>query len=369
MHEDRHPIDPNAPVYDYYEDEIELMDLLKVIWKWKYLILIGTLICAVGAALISLQMTKIYRVDMSISPGILRINEDGKNIYIDSLENIRTLIEAGTFDQAILNGLNMPKGLTKPETLGLEVKAPKGLNALEVSYETPNPQIGLQVLADLDSQLREKYLPIVRYHKKTFGMKQEQKANELENLNNRISDTKAQIETEKEKIRNFKERQHHVEQEIDRISKNTDILIAERNSFLSSKESEKNVLAALLYSNTIQQNIGLLDNLRTTANYVQSNIYETQLKIEQFRNAIKDLESKKKYIQEEINDLEYKKNNVQNIQILQAPKKSPDPVKPKIKLNTVLAAVVGLFLTVFLAFFIEYISKYKKREAEETPPE
>lgn len=32
---------PDEPRY-YPEDEIELMDYLLVIWKWKYLILVGT---------------------------------------------------------------------------------------------------------------------------------------------------------------------------------------------------------------------------------------------------------------------------------------------------------------------------------------
>ncbi|MCF8084308.1 MAG: hypothetical protein K9M96_14555 [Deltaproteobacteria bacterium] len=366
--EDHRPIDPDAHRYDYYEDEIELMDLLKVIWKWKYLILAGTLLCAVGAALISLNMTRVYRVDMSVSPGILRINEDGTNVYIDSIQNIRTLIEAGTFDGQILQNLNMPEGRSRPESLGLKVETPKGLNAVRVSYETPYPQLGIQVLSDLNDLLRQRYLTVVMYHKKAFDMKQEQKVNELENLDNKIANNKAQIVTTREKIQNFQDRQQHVEKEINRISKNTDTLIAERNQFLASKESEKNTLSSLLYSNTIQQNISYLDTLRTTANYVKSNIYELQLEIEKLQNAIKDLESKKRYVLEETNDLEFKKNSVQNIQVLQPPRKSLGPVKPKIKLNTVLAAVVGLFLTVFLSFFIEYISKYKRRETEgETP--
>ncbi|MGM0427935.1 MAG: Wzz/FepE/Etk N-terminal domain-containing protein [Thermodesulfobacteriota bacterium] len=361
-------IDPDAHRYEYYEDEIELMDLLKVIWKWKYLILAGTLICAVGAALISLQMTRVYRVDMSVSPGILRINEDGKNLYIDSIENIRTLIEAGTFDRKILQDLDVPQEEARPESIALKVETPKELNAVRVSYETPYPQLGIEVLSDLYDLLRERYLTVVRYHKKTFDLKQEEKTNELENLDNEISNNRARIVTAREKIKNFEDRQRHVEKEISRISKNTDALISERNNFLSSEESEKNTLSALLYSNTIQQNISYLDTLRTTANYVKSNMYELQLEIETLQNTIKDLESKKRYVLEEINDLEMKKESVQNIQLLQHPQKSPGPIKPKVKLNTVLAAVVGLFITVFLAFFVEYISKYKRREAEEETP-
>ena len=47
--------------YPPYEDEINLIDYLRVLWKWKWLIIAGTLICAVAAAVISSQMPKIYR--------------------------------------------------------------------------------------------------------------------------------------------------------------------------------------------------------------------------------------------------------------------------------------------------------------------
>jgi len=63
--------------YDLYEDEIELMDYLKVLWKWKCLILLGSLACAGIAAIISFNMTKIYQVKMVVSPGILKIDDNG----------------------------------------------------------------------------------------------------------------------------------------------------------------------------------------------------------------------------------------------------------------------------------------------------
>ena len=88
------------------------------------------------------------------------------------------------------------------------------------------------------------------------------------------------------------------------------------------------------------------------------------MKIENAKNNIKDLESQKRLIQEKIANIEFKKNTIQNIQILQLPKSSLSPIKPKKKLNVLLAGVVGLFLTVFLAFFIEYISKHKNSERD-----
>ncbi len=48
---------PNDHRY-HPEDEIELMDYLLVIWKWKYLIIAGTFAFALTAAIISFVLWK-----------------------------------------------------------------------------------------------------------------------------------------------------------------------------------------------------------------------------------------------------------------------------------------------------------------------
>jgi LPS O-antigen subunit length determinant protein (WzzB/FepE family) len=66
-----------------FREEIELIDILRVIWKWKYFIAVSTLLFAAISGILSLHMTKIYQVDMVLQPGIVRMGEGGKNTYID----------------------------------------------------------------------------------------------------------------------------------------------------------------------------------------------------------------------------------------------------------------------------------------------
>ena len=88
-----------------FREEIELIYYFRVIWKWKFRILLGTFALAIVAGIISFNMTKVFRVDMVIRPGILRIDEAGKNTYLDTPENIQALIETGTFDEQILKNM------------------------------------------------------------------------------------------------------------------------------------------------------------------------------------------------------------------------------------------------------------------------
>ena len=360
MHKDQSDLQPQQ--YDPYEDEIELMDYLKVLWKWKYLILLGTLTCAVIAAIVSFNLTKIYEVKMVVSPGILKIGEDGKRLYIDSLQNIQTMIESGSFNEQILKGMDKPAEGDLPGDLGFKVATPKGLNALNISYQTADRKQGLQILSALSDSLQEKFKTVVSYYQQEYEMQMDQKSNELGKLDSNISNVKAGIKTRELEIKDLNQRATEVETEIDRIGKNTELLISERNKFLSNKKTDDNVLSALLYSNTIQESIAYLNTLRTTTNVIKSGINNANLAIEKANNNIKDIESQKKLVQEKIANIEFKNNTIQNIQVLRPPKSNLSPIKPKKKLNVLLAGVVGLFLTVFLAFFIEYISRHKNDE-------
>ena len=85
--------EPAKSQTDIPEDEIELIDLLRVIWKWKYLIIIGTAVCALAAVTISFNMQQIYQVNMVLKSGINKVGADGKPAYLASVEGFKTLIE------------------------------------------------------------------------------------------------------------------------------------------------------------------------------------------------------------------------------------------------------------------------------------
>jgi len=117
-----------------------------------------------------------------------------------------------------------------------------------------------------------------------------------------------------------------------------------------------------LQKQTTYKNETLKSDMRDYESQIKSLVDQKDSRRKSLNGQIMALESQKTYILEEIKNLEFKKNYVQNIQVLQPPKSSLSPVKPKKKLNVLLAGVVGLFLTVFLAFFIEYISRHKNDE-------
>ena len=366
------------------------------------------------AGIVSYNMTEIYSIKTVLAPGVGKVDGDGKTTYIGSIQEIKTLIETNALEPTVLKGIKVPKEEDRPKGLSFKTTVPKGSNALEVAYETPHIDLGLQILTLLDQALLQKFDGIVQYFNEEYAVQTRSKASEASKIIQKIDTTKnetltseatarasidqkknqmltkkAQITAKKAQMGNMQKRISEMQIEIGRISKNTDLLIEERNKFLGRKTTDDNILSAVVYSNTIQQNISYLNELRGETNRIQDAIFNSEASVDAMENSVKDteaqiltlkeltkykietqkaeiatLESEKSFIAEEIKNLEFKKSYVQNIQILQPPKSSSGPIKPKKRLNVLLAGVVGLFLTVFLAFFIEYISRHKNNSNE-----
>ena len=332
---------------EYFEDEIELIDILRVIWKWKYLIIAGTVAFGLIATIISFNMTKIYSIDMVLRPGILNFGEQGKNIYIDSPDNIKALIDSGTFNNDILNYLNEIKMENIPKKLKIKITIPKNSDTIKVEYETDDIKQGMVIQNRLSKLILDTYSTKVKYFKNEYDMK-------LNSLKSEVESIKKTIPSYKRNVKNIEKRIDELTSEFESIKNNTTNLIKERNKLLSNSPKENNVLSALLYSNTIQQNLELSNNY-------QNELNEYKLKKEE---ELQEIEKSENEIAKKLNEIEnfqFKKENIQNIQFLQPATSSLYPIKPKKMLIIVLATVLGLFLMLFLAFFLEFVSRYKKR--------
>ena len=95
-------------------------------------------------------------------------------------------------------------------------------------------------------------------------------------------------------------------------------------------------LSLLIYTNIIQQNMAHYNDLNKQLGEVLANI-ET--------------------MKSEMGSLKIKRESMENIKLIQPPQSSLYPIKPKKILNITLAFVIGLIISVILAFFLEYLHK------------
>jgi LPS O-antigen subunit length determinant protein (WzzB/FepE family) len=340
--------DPVKFQTDSPEDEIELIDLLRVIWKWKYLIISSAIFCAIAAIVVSLKLPKIFRIEAIIRPGIQSFSEDGENIYIDTPDNIKALIETGAFGKKVLDNLDDSNISDIPKEVRFKVTFPKSSSTLKISYDTPHVSQGIMILKLLGKFLSEEYDNLVKYFQNEIDRDINIKKAGIKKNNS----VKRSHETN---IENLTKRIRELEAEAVFINKNTTSLNVERNNLLSKVKDESNILSIILYSNTIQQNLQL-------ANDYKNEIKNLKLTRENELQQISKLENELQTQIAEIENLKIKKRNVQNIQIIQEPYSSIDPVKPK-KMSIIIISVFGgMIAMIFLVFLLEYISKNKKRK-------
>ncbi len=328
---------------DYLEDEVELIDYLRVIWKWKWLVVGGTLICAIIAAVISFQMPEIYEISMAIKPdmGSIYYKVRPPMLSEDPSANVSGRINEGIYSKRIEEALqpdSMKTGVNfkavirgtkivritaqwKKEDIALGMKATNHL----LRFLSDGEQDTEQVKADYDKLL---YI----------------KQNELNQLETRI-------EFLRESLKFTKHRMEVLKKETDSVKINTKDLIKQRNLLLKENKAEIEI-RLIFYSTIIPQN-------RTYLIQINDQIYHFMEKEKEDLREIEDIKGDINIAEAEMASLNKIKEINSAIVILQAPEISKHPVKSKKKQIILLSGAVGFIFFLFLSFFIEYIKKHQ----------
>jgi len=330
--------------YSYSEDEIDLADYLRIIWRRKRLIIFGTLICGFAAGIVSFLMPKIYEVSSVIEPGIIGFNKEGSFIYVDSPVNIKEKINKGAYNREIQKVLHLgPKAKIKFEaTVGREAKAIK----ITSQWKEKDINTGIKATEKLLEFLGDDYRKIVEN-------KRNNDDEQIKTQRNRIKELEEEIKLLKATCENTKQRKEKLLKEAERVRENTREIVRRENEILK-KENLNKEFPLLLYFNTIQQNIAYSNQLNDQLYNLGRREKEAENKIEKLR---KDIDN----INIQINLLNREKELISSIKVIQEPQASLHPVKPKKKLNILISLILGLFSMIFLAFFLEYLRESKNK--------
>jgi polysaccharide biosynthesis transport protein len=134
--------------------ENEFSDYVRVIWKWKYFIFLGTLVSTIIAIIISLSLSKVYQATVTFlittSPVVLGPGGEQPESRYDLLtETYKGIIINKSTLLSTLEKFNLnknPQGLTL-ENLGklISVKSVPNSKLLRLNVELPNPQLAADI--------------------------------------------------------------------------------------------------------------------------------------------------------------------------------------------------------------------------------
>jgi len=331
-----------------YEDEIELMDYLNVIWKKKWLIILPTLFCVVIVGIISFRLPHIWEVDAIIQPSkILVKTEQGQfeEVVVVSPKQIVGQINQESYNRLIGAELNLDIR-TFPE---LKAENIKDTNLVKVSIRERDTEEAKLILLSLFKHLKADLDEKIDIEMK--GIDSQVKNQEI--VKTMIED---QIKVFKSKLRIVKQRKKEIEAEMSDVRKRIKSLEEEQSVNLKKeKRSESESLGMLLYSNEIQQSLRYHNTLNELLN--NKKIEEENLNLE-LDNGDKNISQ----IENTVNDLNEKRGRIDYAQLIKEPTSSLSPVSPRKKRNVLIAGILSLMIFTILAFFLEYIRKNRAKE-------
>ncbi|NVM26926.1 MAG: hypothetical protein HWN70_13555 [Desulfobacterales bacterium] len=387
---------------DEREDEINLLDYWRVIWKRRWIIAVIFCTSVVTAAIVSLLMTPIYHAKATIMPiestqGQLSsaLQNLGHVPFVGyilpsmvgtSSKKLMSILESRTLAEDVIRALDLIKVLFKeprdePPSLQDAVRSlsgmaeitddRKGLISIAVEYKDPGiaADIANQYTIALQRFLSENALSMAKRNrifiedqlKKLKGELQEaEEAMKNFQTDKKIVAMDAQTEASIKALAELKAQVTAKEVELGVIKQfatpaNPDVLrikdelreLKKQLAMVETKGSNPEVEALPSLSEAPELGLQYIRLKRDAV--TQQKLYE--LLTQQY----------------EIAKIEETKEDI-TFQVIDKAIPPEKRIKPKRRLNVMLAGVVSLFAGIFLVFFLEYLENLKKREEEDKAP-
>ena len=385
---------------DNYENEIELMDYLNVIWKRKWLIILPTFFLAVGVGVYSFFLPQVWEVDAIVQPSKFLVQTEGgqyEEVVAIDPKQIAGQINQESYDRLIAAEMN----IDERRFPGLKAENLRDTKLVRVAVREENIERGKAILISLFNHLKRELDQKVDVEMKgvdtQIDLKElDIKRNEIniKNLENQIAlrtfdiqskqiekeRKKTEIDTDQNKLKISEERIQSIMEEMKSVKTRIDEIDEQLRKALGQGKQGSDAVSLLLYSNEVQQNLRYLntlderlsvekitqENLRLfirdkqeQIRQIDTQINQVRTQIETDRNEIARINNNIATLQSEIRLLVDKKARIDYAQLIKEPTASLYPVSPRKKLNVAIAGILGLFMFTIFAFFLEYIEKQK----------
>jgi len=311
------------------------------------------------------------RIDLILKPAVKNIDKNGNEVYVDSPEKIKFLIE-GELRYEILKMIENSKDKNLSNSFNPTVNVPKNQNLIFISYASQNVEGDIRKISFLTKALQKKYAKKMKVindlYEKNISLKEaklaELKVNkdriikksekDLKSKRRKLTDLKVQekriinkyeknLELKKNKLIIMKREESKISKNIDSLNEvietieeesliirnNTEALIRQRKDTLD-KDNQTDSIKSLILSNITQQNMSLSSSLQ---NQIFNYILIKNKKERNLDNNRQQIEN----LQKEIVELKNVTSNDQLVSVLQ-----PDLYNVRTKIIIVEKEVAGL---------------------------
>lgn len=332
----------------YPDDEINLVDLWRVLAKRK-VILIGVFaICLALSIVLAIVKSDSYLITTTLELG--STTEGGKRVLIDKPETILAKIQDG-FIPAVLS--SYAQTADDADKYKLTARVPKGSDVVVIEGKVKQ--------GDEDT--------VKSFEEKVIAMVQEDHERILEVVRSNI---KAELEKEQRQLEELKDSQTVIKGDLERtkvLSGLLDKQLADVQSLLddatktrkkarSSVSDATHAMTLLMLDNEIDQNRKRLSELQERRFVKIPDQQETLTK------ELSDNQRSQQNSQSNIEQVQIQLKNIRETRAVIPPTRSLEPVGLTKPLLVILGGLLGVILGIFAAFFSEFLAKAKEQIKE-----
>ena len=274
------------------DDQIGIITLMRLMWKWKIVIFSGVVVCALAAFVISILMPHVYEMDMLVENVQIGTDQAGERVCLGDLKDLKGLIDAGAFNQDILDSLREQYKDALPRRISFKVSLESKNQFAKIAYEAVDVEMGEKILSQLFKGLQETNLVRVEHWKRELDSKIEEKRAVILLIKARIDNQKEEIVlTEKiehaekqEMLAIAKADKRAKEDLIKRLQKEINNLISEK---MSDMKAEKKKTEDTI-KNLDKRNAEFKSNIKVIESEIDL-LIKTRKELLSIRNEIKNI--------------------------------------------------------------------------------
>lgn len=381
-----------APQPYYMDDEISLVDLIRVIIKHKTVLALVFLLVSLASLVSVLVMPKKYEYQTVIELGSYMLpNEQGvlsERRYIEGLNQSKSKLEKRFITQVVnqyINESGNPADVSVPK---FSVSAPKNGNLLILT--TQWIEEGDQVIAlenQIANNLVQDHLVLANEILEQARQRKENYELELKTLSAEAVNLQGHDKVLRQKLARIEEEEVLLSAQLARLDGEIKNLIQQKAAYLSDKTAPKEAMAILLIDNELKQIRDHRDSLEIDLKIALKNRQaELEKSIQNNKSQIEIAQANEANVRkilarfniDRVNNV-IKTNGVENssgtrefdpgqfqlihpTQVVVKPNRSYDPVGMSRTVQLAIGLIAGLFLGLMACFVAELVDKVRTGE-------
>ena len=331
---------------------MELKQLIFLLKRWFWLLILGLVLGATSGVLINKIQTPVYQVVAKIL--VMRAPDLSASglAYLGDQQLAQTFSELIT-TQPIINDISGQLGF-KVDPTQIQIKQNTNSQIIKVIVEDSNPQRAAMIANTLVDTAIKHYVNLQVGQYTSIEQDIEIQLNIMQNrifsLQSHITDTSETIiNNQKELIRSqMIPLQNEVSQLQQDIAQLTPALIPEQKSLLAERQARLDQIQPLLTAyQTAYSNLVVLNIPMDTGSVDENNLILLEKTLGVYQQNYVDLTSKLEILQQSHTQA------ISNVTKIQEASIPVNPVRPQVLINILLTSAVGFILAVIAVFMLE----------------